>query len=102
MTDYGIKIAKSGFSALDIPTEATKKNFIILSGVEAHKIVYAGFVTSGSYTHGLGKVPFCLVFQVDSTSTPTVFTANNSFRVTSTQITNIVNPAYIIVFNEGV
>ena len=102
MADYGIKIAKEGFNATDIPTETTKKNFIILSGVEAHKIVHAGFITSGSYTHGLGKIPFCSVFQVDSVSSPTMFTANKDFRVTSTQITNIVNPAYIIVFNEGV
>lgn len=101
MTDYGIKIAKPGFDVNDPITEATKKNFIILNTTDAHKIIYAGFVTSGSYTHSLSYVPLFECFAVDSTSSPTEFTSNADARATTTQITNIPNPGYIIIYHEG-
>ena len=73
MADYGIKISKDGFDVLAVPTEATKKNYIILDTTAAHKVFYKGYVTAGSYTHSLGYKPMFFVFQVDSTSSPTYF-----------------------------
>lgn len=101
MADQGIKIAKQGYSADAIPTETTKKNFIILDATNSHKVVYKGYVTSGSYTHGLGKRPFFRCFTTDSTTSPTYFSPALNVLCNSTQITNIPNPSYLIVFNEG-
>jgi len=98
--DHGIKIAKDGFSASEIPTEATKKNYIILNSVDAHKLVYAGMVSGGSYTHNLTYVPFHFAFQVDSVVTPTVFSPIKA-RVTTTEIFGLPSSAYIMLFNEG-
>lgn len=97
--DYGIKIAKAGHDVNEPLTEANRKNFIIMNTVDAHKIVYAGFVTSGSYTHGLGFPPFCDAFETDSTSSPTYFRKFNPL-VSSTTISGIPNPSYIVVYRE--
>lgn len=98
--DHGIKIAKAGFDATDIPTEETKKNFIILSGVDAHKLVLAAFVTGGTFTHNLGKVPFHYAFEVDSVVTPTYFKPVRA-RANTTQIFGLPSKAYVMVLNEG-
>lgn len=98
--DHGIKIAKEGFDATDIPTEETKKNFIILSGVDAHKLVKAEFVTGGTFTHGLGKVPFHYAFEVDSVVTPTYFKPVRA-RATSSQLIGLPTNAYVMILNEG-
>jgi len=101
MADYGIKISKDGFDVLAVPTEATKKNYIILDTTAAHKVFYKGYVTAGSYTHDLVYKPMFFVFQVDSTSSPTFFKPYRQARSSTTQILNIPNPSYIIIFYEG-
>jgi hypothetical protein len=98
---YGIKISKSGVDVTKTVTEKNKKDFIILDATEVHKLMYADFVTGGSYTHGLSKVPFFIPFSVDSTSNPTYFRAYLLSRATSTQITNLPDPCYLMVFWEG-
>lgn len=100
--DYGAKISKDGYSASAVPTDATKKNFIMLDTTEAHKVHHKGYVTSGSYTHGLGIKPIFHVFTTDSTSSPTYFRPTRFARCNTSQITNIPNPSYIVVMNEGV
>lgn len=101
MANYGIKISRPGFDATDIPSEATKKNYVNLNDVaDAHKIRIARYVTGGSYSHGLSKVPFFYAFQVDSTSSPTYFRPVSA-EATNTQITGLPSNAYIIIFNEG-
>ena len=101
MADYGIKISKDGFDVLDVPTEATKKNFIVLDDTQSNKVFYKGFVTAGSYTHSLGYLPQFFVFETDSASSPTWFRPALNARSTTTQIVNIPNPSYIIIFYEG-
>lgn len=99
MTDYGIKISKEGQNVFDTLTEANKKNFIILDATNSLKIVYAGFISSTSYTHDLNYVPWVLAFAVDSTTSPTYFERIHA-RVTSTQVLNLTNPSYIIIFHK--
>lgn len=105
MADYGIKIAKPGFSVHDILTEQNKKNYTILSSEEAHKIIFAGYITGGSYEHNLTYEPFFDAWEVDSTTNPTYFKplANDPFgvRTTPTHIQNLTDPAYIVIYNEG-
>lgn len=56
---YGIKIAKSGHDATDVPTNATKKNYTILSTEGVHKVSTQAVITSDTnVTHGLGFRPF--------------------------------------------
>ena len=102
MADYGIKIAKPGYSVTAIPSETTKKNFIVLDSADAHKMLYAGYVSATSYTHSLGYVPLFLVFETDSVSAPTYFkpSENSPYgaAATTTQILNIPNPSYLIIF----
>lgn len=99
--DYGIKISKDGFNATAIPSEATKQNFTILDTTQNHKVFYKGFVTAGSYTHNLGYKPHFLVFETDSAASPTYFKPAMNARSSTTQIVNIPNPSYIIIFYEG-
>lgn len=102
MANYGIKIAKEGFSVQAALTEATKKNYIILDSTEAHKVFHKGFVTSGSYTHNLGYVPDFFCFETDSTSSPTYFSpVVTDVKADDTEITGIPNPSYIVIFYEG-
>lgn len=101
ITRDDIRISKPGIDVTKKITETNKKDFILLSLTELHKLRYAGFVTSGSYTHGLGKVPIFFNWQVDSATSPTTYTANKDARASNTAITNLVNPSYIIIFNEG-
>lgn len=99
--DYGIKISKDGFDVTATPTEATKKNFIILDSTQAHKLFYKGFVTGGSYTHSLGYKPAFFVFSVTTTSSPAYFQASRLGGSTTTQITNLPDPCYLVIFYEG-
>jgi len=101
ITRDDIRISKPGIDVKKTITETNKKDFILLSLTETHKLRYAGFVTTGSYTHGLSRIPVFYNWRVDSTSNPTKFTADNSARATTTQITNLFNPSYLMVFNEG-
>ena len=100
MTDYGIKISKPGFDVKATPTESTKKNFIILDTVDAHKMISSELVAGGTINHGLGYVPFFIAFQVDDINSPTTFTATRMAGATDTQITNIPDPGYIMVFHR--
>jgi hypothetical protein len=106
MADYGIKISKPGYSVTDVPSETTKKNYIILDTADAHKILYSGFVSATSYTHNLGYVPLFLAFETDSVSTPTYFKPLESSPygvvATTTQLLNLSNPSYIIIFYRKV
>lgn len=101
MTDYGIKIAKKGFSVHDPITESNKKNYIVLNTVDAHKIIYAGYVTGGSYNHNLGYVPYFDVWYVDSITNPTIFTPVSYAEATDTHIQGLPNQAYLMIYNEG-
>lgn len=57
--DWGVKISKTSNSATNIPTETTKKNFVILSNDATHKVSTQGVVSSDSnITHSLGFIPF--------------------------------------------
>ena len=101
MADFGIRISKPGKDATNTLTEATKKNFVALDLEESHKVYFKGFVTSGTYTHSLGRLPFVLCFLVDSATTPTLYTASDAIRITDTQVTSVPNPGYLIVMLEG-
>lgn len=101
MANYGGKISKPGYSASATPTEATKKNFVILDQTSAYKVHYKGYVTTGTYTHNLGVKPFFLVFIPDSTPSPTYFTGSKDGYATTTTIAGLPNPSYLIVFKEG-
>lgn len=96
-----ILISKPGVEVTDTITEDNKKDFILISSVEAHKILFAGFVTTGTYTHNLGKIPFYHLWQVDSAVSPTYYRKSKAGRDTTTQIQNIPNPSYLLLFNEG-
>jgi hypothetical protein len=96
-----IRISKPGVDVKQTITEANKKDFILLSLTELHKMRYADFVTGGSYSHGLSRIPVFYCWGVDSTSSPTKFDADKDARATSTQITNMPDPAYLMIFNEG-
>lgn len=101
MADYGAKISKDGFDVSAVPSESTKKNFIILDTTETHKVFYKGYETSGTYTHNLGYKPHFFVFETDSTGSPTWFRPTTAARASTTQIVNIPNPSYIVIFYEG-
>lgn len=101
MADYGIKISKDGFDVKAIPTEATKKNFIILDTTAAHKVFFKGFVSATTYTHSLGYKPMFFAFDVDSVVTPTYFRPRRQARASTSQLLNLQNPSYIIIFYEG-
>lgn len=98
MSDVGTKAAPEG---TDVKTVAVK-DASILSLKENHKLYYKGYVTSGSYTHGLGLRPIFYCFLTDSVTTPTYFQLTKNARSNSTQILNIPNPSYIVVFYEGI
>lgn len=98
--DYGAKVAKQGFDAREPLTEQNKKNFIILNSAYTHKIIFANFVSGGSYDHNLGYVPFFLSVEVDSIPTASYY-ASASGRVTENRITGLPTKAYLIIFNEG-
>lgn len=102
MNDYGIKISKEGFDVTDVPTEKTKKNFVILDTTEAHKLFFKGFVQSTTYTHNLGYKPAFFAFSTDSVSSPTKFEVIAGASATTTQIIGLTNPCYIMIFYEGI
>lgn len=101
ITRDDIRISKQGVDVTQAITEGNKKDFVLLSLTELHKLRYADFVTGGSYTHSFNKIPIFHAFGVDSTSSPTEFYANKNARATTTQITNLPDPAYLMIFNEG-
>lgn len=99
-----VRISKEGVDVKQTITEANKKDFILLSGENAHKIMYANFRTTGSYSHGLGRVPFFIAMQTDSAGSPTYFEpVSYDYRpqATNTTISGLPNPTYLMVFNEG-
>lgn len=100
MADYGIKIAKPGFDAKEFLTETNKKNFIIVDSADAHKIIFAGFVST-TYDHNLGYTPHFLAFQADSVPTASNFRPDNEGHADRNRITNLPARAYLIIFNEG-
>lgn len=58
MADYGIKIARSGFSVTDVPSDSNKKNFVVLSTDSVHKVSTQGVVSADTnVSHGLGFAP---------------------------------------------
>jgi hypothetical protein len=99
ITRDDVRISKPGQDVKQVITEATKKNFILLSIAETHKIYKADFFTS-SYSHGLGKVPFFLSFEVDDVNNPTYFKPI-SLPVTNTQILSGATKVYVIIFSDG-
>ena len=101
ITRNEFRISKEGVDVKQTITEANKKDFIVISTAEAHKLRYAGFRTTGSYTHGLGRVPFHFAFQTDSAGSPTYYEPINTALASNTDITNLPNPTYLMVFNEG-
>ena len=78
------------------------KDMVLLNQEDAHKLSYKGFVTGGSYSHGLGAKPIFFCFATDSTSSPTYFSLTKSARSNTTQIVNIPNPSYLVVFRERI
>ena len=104
ITRDDIRISKPGIDVKKTITETNKKDFILLSLTELHKLRYAGFVTGGTYTHNLNRIPIFHAWKVDSTSSPTEFglsVSDSSPRATTTQITNLPDPSYLMIFNEG-
>jgi len=103
--DYGAKVSKDGHDVTATPTEATRKNFVSIGSTDAHKIIYSGYVSATSYTHNLGYVPIFFAFETDSVTTPTYFKPmeNSPYgvRATTTQITNLTNPSYLILLHRG-
>lgn len=63
--DYGIKIAKSGNNVFT----AEKKDLIIISTAEAHKVIAEGTVTSNTnIAHGMGHPVFCEAYGRDGSN----------------------------------
>lgn len=100
--DYGIKISKDGFDVKTTPTETTKKNYIVLDTTASHKVFYKGYVSATTYTHSLGYKPMFFAFEVDSVATPTYFRPKRQARTSTSALSNLTNPSYIIIFYEGV
>lgn len=101
ITRNEFRISKEGVDVKQAITEENKKDFVIISSAEAHKLRYANFRTTGSYTHGLGRIPFHFAFQADSAGSPTYYEPINTALASNTDITNLPNPTYLMVFNEG-
>ena len=104
ITRDDIRISKPGIDVKQTITETNKKDFILLSLTELHKLRYAGFVTGGTYTHNLNRIPIFHAWKVDSVSTPTKFSlsvVDPQPEASTTQILNLPDPAYLIIFNEG-
>jgi len=101
--DYGIKISKAGYDVKTVPSETNKKNFIILDSADAHKLLYAGYVSATRCTHSLGYVPYFFVFAVDSVVSPTAFTRTiRGVYADTTSIGGISDPSYIMIFYRSV
>lgn len=101
MSNIGIKISKEGFDVKTIPTSGNKKNLVLLDGSNSHKLMYAGIVSATSYTHGQVTIPYFIAFSIDSATTPTVFTRKvRGVQISSTAITGLDNPSYIMVFRR--
>lgn len=93
-----IAISKPGVEV----TTADIKDLVILNQENAHKLSHKGYVTSGSYTHGLGARPVFFAFQTDSISSPTYFQLTKEARASTSSILNIPNPSYLVVFRERI
>jgi hypothetical protein len=98
ITHDEFRISKPGIDA----KTGDIKDMVLLNQEDAHKLFYKGFVTTGSYTHNLGARPIFFCFSTDSTSTPTYFSLTKSARSSTTQIVNIPNPSYLVVFRERI
>lgn len=101
ITRNQVRISKEGVDVKQTITEENKKDFVMLSDEESHKLMWADFIIAGSVNHGIGRVPFHFAFETDSDSSPTYFEAINTTQATPTQILGLPNPSYVIVFNEG-
>lgn len=56
--DYGIKISKAGTDVKTAPTEATKKNYTILSTATCPKVSTQAVISADTnVAHGLGFIP---------------------------------------------
>jgi hypothetical protein len=102
MGDYGIKVSKPGQEVDNPVSDDTTKDFAMLDASESPKVYYRGFATGGSYTHSLGSLPLFFAFEVDSTSAPTYFEYVNDAYATTTELTDLPDPAYIIIFHDSV
>ena len=91
-------IATSGdVDALTPPTEATKKDYVIVDDTNVPKVVYKGYV-NGSYVHNLGYIPLAFAFIVDNMNSPSEFEATRSFRTnTTTFISDYSGDIYVIL-----
>jgi hypothetical protein len=96
--DENIKISAPG---IDVKT-GDIKDMVLLNQEDAHKLSHSAFITTGSYTHGLGRKPIFFCFETDSSSSPTYFQLTKDARANSTQIVNIPNPSYLVVYREGI
>lgn len=92
MADYGIKIAKPGFSVTPTPTLTTKKNFTILSTDSVHKVSAQGVVSSDTtIAHGLGFAPFFDAYILTNSLTR----ASIAKTASSYEVTNDATNLYI-------
>lgn len=98
ITRDDIRISKEGVDVEKTITESNKKDFILLSLTELHKLRFAGVITSGTYTHNLGRIPIFFVWNLDEDLNYRQITYP---KATTTQITGLVGTNYLMVFNEG-
>ncbi len=87
MADYGIKVTKAGYSATDTPTDATKKNYTILS-TDGCLLVKAQAVVASdtNVTHSLGFGPLWDAYTLSDSLTrahPTTGYWNDTWYVSS-------------------
>lgn len=97
MADYGIKIAKPGFSATVVPTEANIKNFVVLDQVNALKVYQSGRVTSDTtITHNLGYVPLLEGYKirVSDESVELIRPDDGEWNIYATTTTVVVDKLY--------
>ena len=97
-----ILISKPGIDVETEITEANKKDFVIISTVEADKLVFAGMVAATTYFHGLRYVPWFRVFTVDSATEPTKFVRKIAGVEAGTHsISGLENPSYLMIFHRS-
>lgn len=81
--NYGIKISAASTEVTDTLTEATKKNFTILSTNSVLKVSAQDYLGSASnIAHSLGFVPIYEVYNIQNSSTeahPTTNTADSTY-----------------------
>ena len=104
---YGVRISKDNIDATQELTETNIKDFIFVSDKNSPKVVFSGFISSGSpgvsFTHGLGKVPMFFMFSVDSVTSPTYYKAIGDYaEATTTTISHpFATKVYFVILDEG-